>query len=402
MPPFEKAQGFSPELRAALFHFTVFGSTGAASAYLTIWMSGKGLGSGEIGIITALPMFLTLATTVLVGRLADRARDWREVIIHLALISGVASIGFFFVSEFWGILIVFAFAQLPAGALVPVVDAATLRMTQRRGTDFGRVRAWGTVGYMLIAALTGVVIGWLGSMAFVPIFVIASLVRAALAFPLPQFRAPEPVEAPVRRSSGIKLASLMQPWFLLPCLAYALIQSTHFFLGIMGALVWKIDGIAEGWIGPLVAISAAGEALTMFFWRRIGGTMSARTMLIIAGVVACGRWIAMALNPPLLVVALLQVLHAITLPFSYFGIMHFIANWAPEDIAAEAQGFSSALTQGFAVVTLLLLGWLIGFMGGQTYFVAAGMALAGAGAAWWSLRLMPAHAHESIAHGSAH
>ena len=189
----------------------------------------------------------------------------------------------------------------------------------------------------------------------------------------------------------------MKPWFLLPCIAFALIQSTHFFLGAMGALVWRIDGIEEGWIGPLIAVGAAGEAMTMFFWRRVGATMSARTMLIIAGLVGTLRWFAMALNPPLALIFGLQVLHAITLPFSYFGMMHFIANWAPEEIAAEAQGFSSALTQGFAVVTLLVFGWLVGFMGGQAYFVAAGMALLGAAAAWWSMALRPAHAPASEA-----
>lgn len=117
-------------------------------------------------------------------------------------------------------------------------------------------------------------------------------------------------------------------------------------------------------------------------------------MLIIAGVTGLVRYAIMALNPPLWIMFAMQALHAITLPFSYFGIMHFIANWAPEEIAAEAQGFSSAMTQGFSVVTLLMFGWLVGVIGGQAYFVAAGMALLGAGAAWWSLQLRPAHSRQ--------
>lgn len=386
-----KAQGMSPELRASLFHFTVFGTTGAASAYLAIWLSGKGISSGQIGIINAVPVLLTLLGSVLIGRLADKASDWRVVIIALALIAGAAPFGFFFVNEFWGLLLVITLVMFPVAALVPVVDAATLRMTERRGTDFGFVRAWGTVGYMAASALTGVLIGWLGPSAFIPIFVILGLLRTGLAFPLPRFRAPEHVDAPARTVSGVRLMSLMQPWFLLPCIAFALIQSTHFFLGAMGALVWKNEGIAEGWIGPLIAVSAAAEAITMFLWRRIGPTMSARTMLIIAGAVAAARWTAMAFHPTLPLLFALQALHAITFPFSYFGVMHFIANWAPEDIAAEAQGFSSALTMGLSVVTLVGFGWLIGVMGGQAYFVAAGMALAGAGAAGLSLLLRPAH-----------
>jgi PPP family 3-phenylpropionic acid transporter len=391
MAPSDRAEGISPELRASLFHFTVFGSTGVSSAYFAIWLTGKGIAPDQIGIINALPVLLLLLASMFIGRLADRASDWRVAIIILAAIAGLASFGFLFVNEFWGALLIFALCYTPAGALVPVLDAATLRMTQRRGSDFGFVRAWGTVGYTIVAALTGVLIGWFGAAAFVPLFIGLSLLRTGLAFQLPRFRAPEHLAAPLRQGGGVTLRSLLRPWFVLPCIAFALIQATHFFLGAMGALVWKIDGIGEGWFGPLIAVSAAGEAVTMFFWRRIGARMSARTMLVIAGAVGAFRWLAMAFSPALPILFLLQLLHAITLPFAYFGIMHFIANWAPEDIAAEAQSFSSALTQGFAVATLLLFGWLVGIMGGQAYFVAAGMSLVAVLAAWWSLQLRPAH-----------
>jgi PPP family 3-phenylpropionic acid transporter len=126
--------------------------------------------------------------------------------------------------------------------------------------------------------------------------------------------------------------------------------------------------------------------------------MTARTMLIIAGIVGVARYGAMAFSPSLPILFFLQALHAITLPFSYFGIMHFIANWAPEDIAAEAQSFSSMLTQGFAVVTLVLFGWLVGVMGGGAYFVASGMALVAALLAWWSLILRPSHTRHEMQH----
>jgi PPP family 3-phenylpropionic acid transporter len=264
-------------------------------------------------------------------------------------------------------------------------------MAERRGSDFGFIRAWGTIGYTLTAALTGALIGWLGAIVFVPLFIGLSLIRTGLAFQLPRFRAPEHVTAPVRSAGGPSLRSLLRPWFILPCIAFALIQSTHLFLGTMGALVWKADGIGDGWIGPLIAVGAAAEAVTMFLWRRIGARMTARTMLIVAGLVAAARWLAMAFSPSLPLLFALQALHAITLPFSYFGIMHFIANWAPEDIAAEAQSFSSMLTQGFAVLTLVLFGWLVGVMGGGAYFVAAAMGLAAALLAVWSLVLRPSH-----------
>jgi hypothetical protein len=52
------------------------------------------------------------------------------------------------------------------------------------------------------------------------------------------------------------------------------------------------------------------------------------------------------------------------------------------------------MTKGFSVVTLVLFGWLIGVLGGQTFYVASAMMLLGAGAAWGSLVLRPAHSRD--------
>jgi PPP family 3-phenylpropionic acid transporter len=190
MTPTDRAGRFSPELRASLYQFTVFAATGAGSAYYAIWMSGKGLSSEQIGIVNAVPVLIMLAVNIIIGRLADRASDWKLTVVILSLIAGVVPIGYFFVNDFWTLLLVFTACTVPSGALVPVIDAATLRMTRRRGTDFGFVRAWATVGYTVTAALTGALIGWFGPSAFVPAFVVFSLLRAVLALPLPAFRAP--------------------------------------------------------------------------------------------------------------------------------------------------------------------------------------------------------------------
>src|SRR5690606_12109221 len=158
-----EAQGvFSPELRASIYHFMVFASTGVSSVYFAIWLANRGITPEETGIITAMPVLVMLGINVLVGRLADKASDWRNVIVILSLVAGAVPIGLFFVSGFWGILLIWVLCVVPAGALVPVVDAATLRMTQRRNTSFGAVRAWGTVGYTATTALAGPIISIAG------------------------------------------------------------------------------------------------------------------------------------------------------------------------------------------------------------------------------------------------
>ena len=68
------ARWASPELRASIFHFTVFGSGAVASVYLAIWLSHNGISPDEIGYISAVPVLGLLVLNLFIGRLADSLR----------------------------------------------------------------------------------------------------------------------------------------------------------------------------------------------------------------------------------------------------------------------------------------------------------------------------------------
>ena len=390
MPTSQRATRLSPELRASIFHFTVFTTNGAASAYFGAWMIGHGISPGQIGIVNAAPLFVLLLINVFVGKLADRAGDWRQMIILLAVLAGITPFGLFFVTGFVGVLIVWTVFSIPSGSLPPVVDAATLRMTQRNGTSFGAIRGWGTLGSMAATAVTGLIVGWLGPSSFMPVLVGFAVVRTLLSFQLPLFRAPARVAtlADNGQRAG-KLKEVLKPWFVLPLVAFALVQATHFILSGFASLAWKQQGISDGVLGLLIATSPAAEAVIMFVWQRIGKRVSARQMILAACVVTVFRWTAVAMSPPVWVLFLLQTLHAVTFAVGYLGTVHFIANWTSEDIAAEAQSFSFVLQQGTAVVALVLFGWLFGLFGPAAFLAAAAMGLIGAVCVLWSLQLRP-------------
>lgn len=391
MPSAKLAQAFSPELRASIYHFMVFASTGVSSVYFAIWLSNRGISPDETGIITAVPVLVMLAINVLVGRLADKAKDWRQVIIILSLIAGAVPIGLFFVSGFWGILLLWTLCVVPAAALVPVIDAATLRMTQRRDRSFGVVRAWGTVGYMASTALAGPIISIVGEGAFLPLFLALSLLRALISLQLPRFRGPEHLAAATDKAKA-RLKDTLKPWFVLPLVGLGIVYSTNGVLSQFGALLWRDQGIDEAIIGPLIAVGAAAEAVMMFVWRKLDIKVSARHLIIFAGVVAAVRWGAMAFSPPVWMLVILQLLHSITFAVSYLGGIYFIANWTSEDIAAEAQGFSYVLQQGMTVVALLGFGWFAAQFGNGAWLALAGFSLLGAALVAVSLLLKPVRA----------
>lgn len=382
------ARVISPELRAAAYYFTFFMTSGATAAYAGIWFSGRGLSAGEIGIINALPVFVMLVLNIVVGRIADKASDWRQVIVIGSVLAGLFPIGLFFVDDFWGILLVWTLAAMPVAAVGPVSDAATMRMTRRNGTDFGAIRAWGTLGYMGVIYLTGQVVTLFGGAAFLPFFVGLALLRGAASLGLPKFRAPREEATLAQAPGAARLREVMKPWFLLPLVGWSMVFATHLILNAFQALLWKEQGLPDLAIGLLIALGAASEATMMFVFKRFVVRFPARLLILASAVVSVVRWIGMGLMPDVPVLIVLQLLHSITFALGYMGCVHFIANWTSDDIAAEAQSFFQVLQQAMSVIALVGFGWLVGLIGAQSYFVAAAFAGLGGVLIWLSMRMM--------------
>lgn len=381
------APRLTPEFKATVYYFIQFMAGAVITVYAGIWFASKGLTPDQIGVVNAAPVVLILLLNIIVGRIADRASDWKTVIVIGGVVAGLTPFGLFVVNDFWGILIVWVLVNLPAGLIGPVTDAATLRMTYRRGTQFGPIRAWGTIGYMVMLVLGGFILSWLGGWIFLPLVVGLSLLRTLGTFGLPRFRAPVVGETHVAPADtgARRLGEVMKPFFVLPLVGFSMVFGTHIILNAFQGLLWMEQGFSADIIGPLLAVGAISEAALMFAFARFAKRFSARSLILASAIVAVFRWACMALQPDLVWLIPLQALNAITFALGFMGCMHFIANWTSDHIAAEVQGFFQMLQQGMVVICLTAFGWLMTIMGAQAYFVAAAFAAAGAALIWASM-----------------
>jgi PPP family 3-phenylpropionic acid transporter len=376
----------TPELRTSAFYATLFMSVGALTVYGGIWLGERGLSDAQIGVVNAAPVLAMLVLNLVVGRIADRAADWRSVIVLAALGAGLFPVGLIWAEGFWAILVFWTLAAICQAATVPVIDAAATRLTARRGTDFGAMRAWGTIGYLVVLLGTGAMVGqaW-GPAAFIWVVVALGLLRSAVALGLPRFRG-----APVAARAGAagRIGEVMRGWFILPLLGYALISATHLILSAFQGLLFARQGIGLEWIGVIIAAGALSETVMFFvFGRWFAGRFRLRSLILVASVISVARWLAMALEPGLGWLVALQALHGVTYGMGFMACVAFISKWTSEDIAAEAQGVFVVMQQGFSVVTLFGFGLLAERWGAQAYVGSAALAAVGTAMVWVSLRL---------------
>lgn len=374
-------RGLSPEARTAAYYSTLFMGAALANVYAGVWMAGKGLSPDQIGAVNAAPLAIMLVLNWLVGRLADRASDWRATIVWGAVLGAVLPLGFLVADGFWSILVVWTLAGLPLAATVPVLDAAAMRMTARRGTAFGSLRAWGTAGYLVVLLGAGWIMEELGPGGFAPLMVVLAGVRALAALGLPRFRAPQ---GEALSSGARRLHEVMRPWFLLPLLGWSAVNATHLVLNAFQGLLWQAQGFGLGTIGLLIALGAASEALVFFAYGRLFRRVPARTLILASAVLSVARWALMAQAPDLPVAVLLQAMHGVTYAMGFLACIQFIADSTSEDIAAEAQGFFVVMQQAMSVATMAGFGLLMDRWGVGAHYGSALFAGLGALAIWAS------------------
>lgn len=363
-----------PEFAATRYYAVAFWTPAVTVTYLPIWLNERGVSDAGIGLINTLPMAGMLLFSVFVGRLADRAPDWKQAII---LGTGVAALGSLllgFADGFWMILAVWTLATLPAGLVSPVADAAIMRLSQRLGFSFGATRAWGTIGFLAMCFGTGYLVLWLGASSFVWLFAFTCFARFFAAVALPRLR---DADRPRTSSEGAFLSreviAAFRPWVLLPVIAGAILFANHMVMNAFSSLVWKQQGLSESTIGVLIALGAAAEAATMFAWKRINIRFPARILIMMAGAVSILRWTGMTLSPPLWVIVLMQLGQAVTFTFAYLGCLYFIAKRTGEDISAEAQSLFGVMMQGFSILIVASFGIAFGEVGVDAFWICVAL-----------------------------
>jgi PPP family 3-phenylpropionic acid transporter len=366
----------SPELRSGIFYFIGFMSMGATTAYAGIWFADQGLTTDQIGYINTFPVFILLLVNLFVGKIADRASDWRQAIIAGSVAAGIVATGLFAAHGFWPILVVWSLMLLAQGIIFPVADAATSRLTARRGTSYGAIRAWGTVGFLLAIFAVGYLVTQFGGGIFIPLMVGLGFARAGMSFGLPRFRSA--TKSLQVDGLATRFSHMFQPWLFLPLMAWALVQSTNLAINAFQANLWKEQGLSVGLISNLIALGAIAEAAILFGASWLKKAFTPEQLILIAGVAAAFRAFCFGFSPGMPWLIPLQLLHAVTYGVGFVGCMAFITRWTHEDIAAEAQSFLVVVQQLAAIATINAFGFIAKTYGAGAYFASSVVGLTGA------------------------
>jgi MFS transporter, PPP family, 3-phenylpropionic acid transporter len=364
--------------RSAFFYGAVFASVGIHLPYWPVWLEAQGVSAAEIGILLAASYWPRIVTNLLLPIQADRMGERRRPMILLAAATFVAVVLFGLTDGFWMFLALSVITGASWAAILPLGEALVLHQTRERGIDYGRVRLWGSIAFILSAAGGGL---WLERTG--PALVLAMLLGTVALIIVACALLPETRVDGGRRKPP-SLGRLMGvPRFLAFTAAAGLIQVSHATYYGFATLHWRAAGHGEALIGGLWAEGVIAEVVFFAVAGSVLRRMHALQLLALAGGLAALRWALTALGTDLVLLIPAQALHAASFGAAHLAAMHHLRDHVPPELQASAQGFYSAI--GIALPFALLAplaGWMYGALGGGAFWPMAALALAGAALAW--------------------
>lgn len=369
-----------PYWRLSGFYFAYLGALGAFSPYFAPYLQTRGLGAFEISVVMSLWYGTRVFAPSIWGAATGRARSPIRWLRAGALLTMAGFALFLLPIGFGGLLVVMALFASFYNAIMPQFEALTFARLGARRTQYGRIRVWGSVGFVVSnlgfgALLQALGYGWL-IWTLLPVFALL-LLSAWYNTDAPVPPQPDSPDAstPVEgfRASILPRLRDRSLWvFLLTAFA---MQVAHGPFYVFFSLHLDHNGYPAQAVGGLWSVGVTAEILMFLLVPRLLKRYSAQVIMTGCFVIGTVRWLVTALLPehaPAIVLA--QCGHAFTFAAFHSAGMQAISQYFPGRSGVHGQGLLYGLGSGAGgVLGALMAGWLWETGGGRASFLGAAL-----------------------------
>jgi PPP family 3-phenylpropionic acid transporter len=334
--------GASPRRRLSAWYFFYFAFIGAFSPYFTLYLQSLGLAAPAIGILMSLTLAMRLLAPNLWGWLADR-RGRQVPVVRLSALLAIGGYLLFFVArDFWALFAAMVLMAFFWSASLPLVEALTLRHLAGRAERYGRIRLWGSVGFIVAVVATG---AWLdqapiGSLLWVNLALLVGILACAA---LLTDIADDP---PVAAVHGLRVG-LMRREVLVLFVACFFMAAAHSPFYVFYSIHLVDHGYGKTSVGLLWSLGVVAEILVFLGMPKLLRKWSVRGILMATFFLATVRFLLIGWGADVVgLVILAQVLHGATFGAHHAAAVAALHRWFPSYQQARVQALYGSLTYG--------------------------------------------------------
>lgn len=357
----------------ALSYFTYFFSYGIFLPFWSVWLKGIGLTPESIGVLLGAGLVARFLGSLLIApRVSDPSLLIKAVRI-LALLTLVFVACFWVSQQFAWLMVVMVGFNLFFSPLVPLTDALANTWQKQITMDYGRVRLWGSIAFVIGSALVGKLVSLYDYHAILALLSvgIASMLLGMLLRPsvMPQgeSRHQESAGWPAWRSL------VTQSWRFLACVC--LLQGAHAAYYGFSAIYWQGAGYSASAVGYLWSLGVVAEVIIFALSKKLFRRFGARDLLLLSAVCGVARWGIMGWTTELPWLILAQILHCGTFTVCHLAAMRYISAREGGDVIRLQAVYSAVAMGGSIAVMTVFAGFLYQHLGHGVFWVMALVAL---------------------------
>ena len=363
-------------LRLQFFYFFIIG-IGGSLFFLPVWLECRGIDIRAIGFI----MSMTYVSKIVFGPVAaifsDMGLNSKNIILVLG---GIGVIGLLcMLPESCDLAYAFAVLVATGGfqSIVPIGENITLNAINSGDAklDYGQIRAVGTIAYAIIAVISGIILNYFyGNGYLIWLMVACTVMIVVLSRFLSDVRNLKAI-----KESRAKYLTLFKQKDAVAVFAIAgLYYISAGMLTGLGSAHFKEIGISATVTGLLIIPMIFTESIFFFSAKKHLNNVPYQKLLFLASCASVVRWglMSVVVNPWL--IALCQMMHALTFASVHLATMNYIRTVIPVNLAARAQSTYDAGCSGVLMgMSIILYGVIYPILKSKTFLVAAAFSLIG-------------------------
>lgn len=358
-------------LRLSNFYFWYFAFIGAFAPYFALYLKSIGFSASQIGVLLAVNPVARIFGPSFWAWLSDHYRARGPLIRISAAGTALVFLGVFFSHKFgWMFLSLMLLNVFWCGVL-PLAESATLSLVGSKVGTYGRIRLWGSVGFVMVVIAGGYLLDYLGIEALGPMILILLVLMAASTLPLPRDR-----EASHHAEHSPIMSIVRRPAVLALLAGFFLMQVAHGPYNAFYSIHLVEAGYSKKAVGWLWALGVVAEIVLFIWLPRLMRAFSLNQILMASFGCAFVRFMLIAWGVQSLTVMLLaQLMHAITFGAYHsagVALMHRIFRGRNQ---ARGQAIYTSLGYGLGgTLGTLMAGYLWESGGAEVTFTIAALA----------------------------
>jgi PPP family 3-phenylpropionic acid transporter len=328
-----------------------FASIGCLIPYIPLYYRHLGLSGLQIGVLVAtLPLGIAFLAP-LWGTLADTLAAHRRVLRGTLLVAALMGLLVIRTTHFGPILLLMILLAICVAAVPALLDSYAITISEREGKSYGRLRVWGSIGFVVAVWFVGWQMGENISNFFLFAYAATLLLACGASFGLPALRprSGEPIW------HGVATIVQDRAVVLLLIIGYLVTSNVGILGNYLSIYVTEIGGSTQ-LIGAAFAIAALSELPVFIFGTRLLERLNSRRVLMLAITAYLVRFALFSIPPAPSWVLFVQLLHGLSFGAYLMASVTLIHELAGRERAATAQGLLTSVSLGFGPITGSLVG----------------------------------------------